>query len=492
MKEMKEGRIILIAKLTNISAIGIGSGRDDHSDRDIIKTLYPIGTTGAILPLEEIKDETKFERYPFIPATSFMGKLNRLISDETNINKITLKNYWGESEENASYIDCSDILLSKLPIDSGNSVNLTETRDGIRIDSKTGTVAKGAKFDYELLGRGGEFNLTMIFRVEDNFNFTHELASLVVKYLKSGIDLGAKSTVGFGKIVGEANLFQIDFEKQDQLKQWISNKLTHNALSALNNIQSIHLNNPFEISATLRIKNSLIIRSYSTDPKQPDATHLKSGGTNIISGTSIKGALRGRAERILNTIQPSADITEVVLAALFGDVEKDEKDKQKVKPNGYTIPSRVFVDEITIDDDTVREEIQTRIQIDRFTGGTIDGALIEEVPLFPVKDKDQIKNFKIRVNNARSIDKGLMLLLLKDLWSADLPIGGEKSIGRGVFEGIHASVEDGNKKYIFPDDLKNSEKIKEMQDLVEKFNSLDDIEFYQNRVNLYKTRRNGK
>ncbi|MCL0081501.1 hypothetical protein M1N64_04660, partial [Peptococcaceae bacterium] len=35
---------------------------------------------------------------------------------------------------------------------------------------------------------------------------------------------------------------------------------------------------------------------------------------------------------------------------------------------------------------------------------------------------------------------GLLLLILKDLWTADLPIGGEKSIGRGVLEGIKAKI----------------------------------------------------
>ena len=35
---------------------------------------------------------------------------------------------------------------------------------------------------------------------------------------------------------------------------------------------------------------------------------------------------------------------------------------------------------------------------------------------------------------------GLMLLVLKDLWTGDLSIGGEKAIGRGVFNGIFADL----------------------------------------------------
>jgi hypothetical protein len=35
---------------------------------------------------------------------------------------------------------------------------------------------------------------------------------------------------------------------------------------------------------------------------------------------------------------------------------------------------------------------------------------------------------------------GLLLLLLKDLWTGDLPIGGESSIGRGRLQGIDAKI----------------------------------------------------
>ena len=34
----------------------------------------------------------------------------------------------------------------------------------------------------------------------------------------------------------------------------------------------------------------------------------------------------------------------------------------------------------------------------------------------------------------------MLLLLLKDLWTADLPIGGESSIGRGRLKGLLASL----------------------------------------------------
>ncbi|MBR5163659.1 MAG: hypothetical protein IKW79_06520, partial [Schwartzia sp.] len=41
---------------------------------------------------------------------------------------------------------------------------------------------------------------------------------------------------------------------------------------------------------------------------------------------------------------------------------------------------------------------------------------------------------------AEAADVGLAMLLLKDLSLGRVPLGGEKSIGRGVLEGIHAEI----------------------------------------------------
>lgn len=483
---MKNGRIILTAALENLRPIGIGSGRGDRSDRDVVTTEYAFDNHGEILPPERFHEGNmdNIRQLPFIPATSFMGKIFRQF-DVDNFSGI--KKYWGESEGNASYIDCSDILLTKLP---QASVNVIEVRDGIRIDSTKGTVAPGAKFDYELLAPGAKFNLMMIFRVEENtkanYNLALGIASDIATILKNGVDLGSKSTVGYGQVKGDAELYELDFEKKDHFEHWINNRLTEIKVSSPTT-KSLLLpqNQSFVIKADFSIKNSLIIRSYSNDPSAPDATHLKSGGKNILSGTSIKGALRGRAERILNTIQNDTDTTTTILAGLFGDIEKEE-DKVTVKKDGYTVPSRVFVDEIPVEE--VVKEIQTRIQIDRFTGGTVDGALFEEVPLFPVKDKTHIKSFSIKVVNPNPPDKGLMLLLLKDLWTADLPVGGEKSVGRGVLEGVSAIVYDGVNKYKLLDDLSDNEKTEVMQSYVDALHDDTYYHVYSERVKYYKSK----
>jgi CRISPR/Cas system CSM-associated protein Csm3 (group 7 of RAMP superfamily) len=482
---MENGRIILKAQLHNLSPIGIGSGRGDRSDRDVVITEYAFDDNGKILPPERFTESQIRKNLPYIPASSFMGKIFRQFDI---VNHLEIKKYWGESEKNASFIDCSDILITELPKDGQKA---TEIRDGIRLDSAKGIVAQGAKFDYELLAPGAKFELTIIFRVEEglaDYDLALKIASDIATIIEKGFDLGAKSTVGFGRMKGEnVKIYAIDFNEPLHFQQWIESNLTQNLTSKATQSLLLSQSKSFEIKATFKIKNSLIIRSYSNDPNAPDSTHLKSGENNILSGSSIKGALRGRAERILNTIQDDEYTTETILAGLFGDVEKDPINKQKVKKDGYTVPSRVFVDEVPIEN--VKEEIQTRIQIDRFTGGTIDGALIEEKPLFPVKDKEQIKNFSIRVVDAKPLDKGLMLLLLKDLWTAELPIGGEKAIGRGVLEGVRATIIDGEETFYLLDDFKNQDKAKALQAYVDALHNRENDAEYQERVNHYKFRK---
>ncbi|MEI6885553.1 MAG: RAMP superfamily CRISPR-associated protein [Bacteroidota bacterium] len=480
MKDMKEGRIILKGTLKNLSPIGIGSGRDNHSDRDVVTTTYPMESPTKIQSLWPIRKESFMTELPFIPATSFMGKVGSLFKNNAQV-----ETYWGTSHENATCIDCSDLMLVKLPgYIKNDCCNLTEIRDGIRLNSEKGTVAEGAKFDYEVIGPGAEFEITMIFRVENNYETALNIASCITTLIRNGLELGSKSTIGYGKINGNARLFELDFSNPLHFKQWIDADFTKNEIEPVQPTLLADKPEQFEINASFRIKNSLIIRSYSANPESPDSVHLKSGGKNILSGSSIKGALRGRAERIYNTIQPDRKVTETLLASLFGDMEKETINKQKVKPDGYTVPSRVLVDEIPVEN--ITEQVQTRIQVDRFIGGTVDGALLEEVPLFPEKDKEQVKNFHIRVEDPQPEDKGLMLLLLKDLWTSDLTIGGEKTIGRGVLEGVFATVTDGDAEYSFRGIFNDPEKLKSLQKYVDALNNSVNIKFHQDRIARFK------
>ena len=54
--------------------------------------------------------------------------------------------------------------------------------------------------------------------------------------------------------------------------------------------------------------------------------------------------------------------------------------------------------------------------------------------------KEKINNVRITIRDSKDYEAGLMLLVLKDLWTGDLAVGGEKNIGRGVLEGFSADI----------------------------------------------------
>jgi CRISPR/Cas system CSM-associated protein Csm3 (group 7 of RAMP superfamily) len=143
----------------------------------------------------------------------------------------------------------------------------------------------------------------------------------------------------------------------------------------------------------------------------------------VLSGTSLAGVLRHRAERIVNTLGKH----QAIVKDLFGFVEEDSKQAKA---------SRLAVHESVIEN--TADLVQNRIAIDRFTGGAYHGALFSEQPIFG-SDETRL-TLELELRQPRKAEIGLLLLLLKDLWTSDLPVGGESSIGRGRLQGLKATM----------------------------------------------------
>ena len=429
---MKYGKIILKANLELISPLMIGSGESEISDRDIL-----------------LNKEGK----PFIPASSFMGKLyNELSSDKK-------KKYFGQKKagendkneeenkaesskfEHQSYIICDDLHLSD------DSAKNTAIRDGIRINPETGLVEKETKFDYQVLEPGNHFALEMSINVEpdDNYNDCKELMKNIVNVLSNRqFALGGKTSSGFGNLQAQnIKVMEYDFADKKQAAAYLLKKETENLFSEYIE-ENPMLNDEFRINASFQIVNSFLIRSYSKTPYGSDATQIKCGDKFVLPGTSLRGALRARAQKILNLLwENKKDEVDMFIAALFGTTSLEKK-------NEYSVPSSLYVSETVIDN--VECQLQNRIQIDRFTGGTIESALFDSMPVFPVpNDEAQLVNLTLTIHKPLPSQKGLLLLLLKDLYTSELPIGGEKNVGRGLLKGTKATVTNGDKSIHFSD-----------------------------------------
>ncbi len=430
------GKIIIQGTLLCQSPLHIGNGNRERSELDILLDS---------------------RQQPFIPATSLVGVLRHAVEhmmspDDQTVYQNMLKCFWGYTENqegHQSLLRCSDLHLSE---DGSATVII---RDGIKIDHLTGIVEDAEKYDYELVEPGACFALNLELRYrQSEREFVKRMASTLYTMLANGdIRLGAKTNNGLGEIVlvrERSTIYHFDFSDQDAILHWLSkqNWDQHTVTPKVLSPTFKRTEDRLCLDVTLRLKDSLIIRSYASDPKMPDAVHISSQGKPILTGSSLKGAIRARAERILNTIggKPAAPIlnslfgcvvkrddphntSEKRAAPIFAEVDKEEKISRK---------GRFRVQEVLLPN--YQAELQTRIKIDRFTGGTIESALFDSMPLFNDQNQE-IKHIRFFIEECNAHEVGLLLLILKDLWQGDIAIGGEKNIGRGVFEGLEATLD---------------------------------------------------
>jgi CRISPR/Cas system CSM-associated protein Csm3 (group 7 of RAMP superfamily) len=361
---------------------------------------------------------------------------------EQNCDRVT--NLFGgtrrDPEGEQSPLIINDAISSTIPT--------VELRDGVEIDLTTGTAKPGHKYDLELLAAGTEFPLYFELLIEKNKAQTEQqplinCLALALEGLERGeIGIGMKKRRGFGRChVKEWQVWNFNLEDASDRTGWLNFEHWHTGLlperetySSIATALGVSLENKedkrdrFLIYAQFQLVGSLLIRSgQDSTGRAPDVVHLKSHRPDksdslpVLSGTSLAGVLRHRSERIVNTLGGSSTLVK----ELFGFVEGKEAKS-----------SRLVVHEKVIEKAT--ELVQNRIAIDRFTGGAYHGALFDEQPIFG-GDETRVC-IELELRNAKDDEIGLLLLLLKDLWTSDLPVGGESSIGRGRLKGINADL----------------------------------------------------
>jgi CRISPR/Cas system CSM-associated protein Csm3 (group 7 of RAMP superfamily) len=442
---MSAGKIVLQGKIELLSAALPGSGNAENSDADVMVNKH---------------------RKPFIPATAFLGAIRHCLDHSYR----RLPGLWGFTQENRvgrqspaanvswqSAVNCADLTLVE-----GNNASVV-VRDGIKINNTCGIVVDKKKYDYEVVDAGAQFSLHMEFSWDDGNkslpaqekqditkDSVEKTVATIVQLLQvkpptanGQIRIGAKTNNGLGKItLREAKILVFDFAKKTDVLRWLKQDFAAQPAVNLDTTPWPRTTNQLVIEVALSLKNSLIIRSYSVDPHMPDAVHMQSAGKHVLTGSSFKGALRARAEKIANTLGKPPSL----IHKLFGNVDGDSRSSDASK-------GRLHVEEIFLPA-SLASEAQTRIKIDRFTSGTIESALFDTMPVF-AKSAEPIRNIRITIEHCREHEIGLVLLVLKDLWTGDLAIGGEKNVGRGVFAGkeavitmkdLQATIQDNNGK----------------------------------------------
>ncbi len=399
----------------------------------ILNTPAHIGTGDTDGPLDMPLLLDPLEQKALLPGTSIAGALRNYLEgyDESMAARL-----FGSASDGGQ--------RSPLIVDDALSCDFrTELRDGVSIDPLTRT--SDNTFDMELLSAGTKFGLSFELIVTDEA-LVGALAIALDGLEKGKISLGGRKSRGFGRCqVDSWKVRRYDMTTIQGLLSWLKDEPGEEQEGTISEILGVPVSFKEEsgcvIECTFKISSSLLIGAIPDRADAPDKVHLYSTRNDetvsILSGTSLAGALRARALRILNTLgKDGYSITDDI----FGYRKRDSK--------GKPTPSRLWADETVIAEPL--EVLQTRLKIDRFTGGAYPSALFNEMPLFSKADTEVKIHFGL--SQARDNEVGLLLLLLKDLWTGDLPLGGGHGIGRGYLKGKTATLTYDNESWSFTQD----------------------------------------
>ena len=246
-----KNKYILTGKIVVLNALHIGSGKEtDDRDAPFIsldddKNFYIPGSTfrGYL--------STKLERF-LDSGNGFKIKNNgeelneadvKLIFGYTNLDKLETKINDKDNEKDRKLKEnnrkIQDRIIRKL-----NAKNLDEvkslagrihisdmpvlknvkyiTRDGIKIDRNTGATEKRAKFDYDVVPAGTEFDLNI--ELENIENYQLDLIGLALNdILKDNGDLfGGKTSRGIGKCrLKDLKMKYVTSDDKEKLKKYI-------------------------------------------------------------------------------------------------------------------------------------------------------------------------------------------------------------------------------------------------------------------------------
>jgi CRISPR/Cas system CSM-associated protein Csm3 (group 7 of RAMP superfamily) len=366
-----------------------------------------------------------------------------------------------------------------------------EMREGVQLESDSRTAKKDHLFNLHLWQAGTTFVLRfelLICQPKDEAQteahsekLKRALATALQGLSDGGITLGARKRRGYGQVkVAEWRMTAYDLTSTDGLLARLASQRTDlnvrppepktgSDIATLLGVESLgDLRREFTLCSKFALNGSLLIRSGSgLGAQDPDTAHLHSTRRNeqdelsslpILSGTSLGGAMRARALRIALTLanknlarleNGNQSEAEKLVDAMWGaDMEKLKKERKRGNKNAKPFASRVSVKETVI---TVKPEaslVQNRIRIDRFTSGASETALFSEQPIFS-DGKEQAVEISLSLRNPEDYEIGLLLLALKDLWTGDLPLGGEASVGRGRLRGLEADLKLGHDHWKF-------------------------------------------
>lgn len=397
-------RIYYLCQFIQKSPLRISSGYGDNTDVDLIRDS---------------------KGRPFIPGTSLTGVL-RSLYDKDNaeilFGRISKKIKDDKGEEKIIPVnEDSKLLISDGVLDDKvkDSDYFISSRDGVGVDEKLGTAIKGAKFDFECVECSEPYYSVIELTDEE---YEEDTDSLLGYIMKNGISLGGKTTRGYGDM--KVTVKKKEFSFSEDLEKWLSfDAFDYSDYSKLLDVEVADNEvNQTIISCEIEMAGSFIVR-VNTSAISEDAVPLSAheSGNPVIPGTSWAGSFRHHLLKI-------NDAVKICESSLINDIFGKSKEKKK---------SQIRFNETNISGSY--KYSYTRNVVDRFTGGTVEGALFTEMLARNGKGKLVI-TLSDKVNNKAFLE--LLGVALIDLDKGYFNVGGEGNVGRGLVNIKNISIND--------------------------------------------------
>lgn len=418
----------------------------------------------------------------YVPGTSLAGALRAWmpLENEQFVNQVwgplldkkNRENSLSSSESHASFVVVEDAEISSSKI---------EIRDGVGIDRLTGTAAERVKFDRAILPKGTKIPLDITVEHSANQSSANwdqvkaEFHALLTALQNEEVYLGAAKTRGLGRVKLEG----LKIKEQD-LASTTGILATLKGDGKTKNLSELAT---ASVSVTQRPRLSCTIHWQPVGPVMVKAEAdgiavdmlplvsavAEDNVSFVIPGSSIKGALRTQAERIIRTLlhrsipdledpqqrflQQLQDIP--LIKSLFGNAARMESGQQLGQiaalsiADCYATKSLEIFEWAAIETAETEQQLRQRLDqanlrntqmamhvaIDRWTGGAADSFLYSTLEPMGVKWQP----IELGLDLSRHSEEHepmitLLLLLLRDLKAGRIPLGFGANRGLGAIE----------------------------------------------------------
>ena len=362
----------------------------------------PLRTGGADGDPESILRDR--QKRAFLQGTSLAGALRNWT--ERYAPSMTMQLFGGQDGSGKNPVLVTGHLIVSDAVFEKNADLYIRPR--LQLDHFTGTASARSKFDMAHIGTGAKFSFTLTWLGTPEDERELSTVEQILGAINSGeIRLGAQKSNGFGQVSLTVTKRRYDMMKANDRNAWLKHSTAGREALKLPKAPA----SPWVRFTLAGHADNLLIRAASVEQSEEKSytPNQSEGGRPLIPGSSIKGAVRTRAQVIAGTLGFPQSMTD----SLFGRGASNDD-------NG--IPGRIWFEDAVLD--RSRTQKISRIRINKFTGGVIRGGLFTEEPV----SGDVV----LRIQAPEDpLACSLLLYALRDLGFGLYSLGSGGSIGRG-------------------------------------------------------------